>query len=324
MNSLNWQPTASIDNLRRRAQLLADIRRFFAERNVMEVETPALSQATVTDEHLHCFSTEFIGPGAANGKILYLQTSPEYAMKRLLAAGSGAIYQLAKAYRNEEAGRFHNPEFTMLEWYRPGFDHFALMQELDELVQQLLHCGPATQITYQQAFIQHLGLDPLIADLSMLRNAAIQLGHGELAANENDCDTLLQLLFCDGVEPHIGAEAPCFVYDFPASQASLAKLNPEDPRVAQRFELYFKQLELANGFHELDDPTEQKARFERDNQKRIAAGRPPRPIDPYLLAALEAGLPPCAGVAVGVDRLMMLAMDAEQIKDVLSFSVDNA
>lgn len=290
----------------------------------MEVETPALSQATVTDEHLHCFSTEFVGPGAARGKTLYLQTSPEYAMKRLLAAGSGPIYQLAKAYRNEEAGRFHNPEFTMLEWYRPGFDHFALMDELDELVQRLLGCPKATRITYQQVFMQHLQLDPLSADIMQLREAAARLGHGQLAANENDADTLLQLLFCDGIEPNIGHEAPCFVYDFPASQAALAKLSPQDPRVAQRFELYFKQLELANGFHELDDPTEQRARFERDNQKRLAAGRPARPIDPYLLAALEAGLPPCAGVAVGVDRLIMLALGASHIKDVLSFSVDNA
>ncbi|MBT1064022.1 elongation factor P--(R)-beta-lysine ligase [Bowmanella sp. Y26] len=323
-HSVHWQPTADIEVLQKRASMMRTIRDFFAKRDVWEVETPNLSSATVTDEHLQGFSTVFVGPGAAAGRTLYLQTSPEYAMKRLLAAGSGAIYQICKAYRNEEAGRRHNPEFTMLEWYRPGFDHFALMQELDELIQSLCHTQPADRISYQQACLEHLQLDPLSSNLEELREAANKLGHGDLAANESDRDVLLQLLFCDGVEPHIGQVRPCFVYDFPASQASLAKLNPDDRRVAQRFELYFRNLELANGFHELDNAEEQLARFEQDNLKRRQQGKAEKPIDPYLLGALEAGLPPCAGVAVGLDRVFMLALNKSQIRDVLSFDIGNA
>ncbi|MBN7826101.1 elongation factor P--(R)-beta-lysine ligase [Bowmanella dokdonensis] len=323
-SSATWRPTISIGNLRARARVLAQVRTFFAERDVLEVETPVLSNGTVTDEHLHSFSTEFVGPGAAGGKTLYLQTSPEYAMKRLLAAGSGPIYQICKAFRNEEAGRCHNPEFTMLEWYRPDFDHFDLMDELDALMQLVCHTEKADRISYQQVFIDCLGLDPLTATLEALRTVAANLGHGELAEREADRDTLLQLLFCDGVERQIGRHVPCFVYDFPASQAALARLNPDDSRVARRFELYFRGLELANGFHELTDPLEQKQRFDQDNQKREVQGRPVRPIDPNLLAALEAGLPDCAGVAVGVDRLLMLAMDTQRISDVISFDVGNA
>ncbi|GGO66354.1 elongation factor P--(R)-beta-lysine ligase [Bowmanella pacifica] len=323
-HSAFWQPTASIEVLQKRALLMRKVRDFFAKRQVWEVETPNLSSATVTDEHLQGFSTEFVGPGAALGRTMYLQTSPEYAMKRLLAAGSGAIFQICKAYRNEEAGRWHNPEFTMLEWYRPGFDHVALMQELDELVQYICGTEPAQRMSYQQACIQHLQLDPLSCSLDTLREAATQLGHGDLAAKEEDRDTLLQLLFCDGVEPHIGQIRPCFIFDFPASQAALAKLNPDDNRVAQRFELYFRQLELANGFHELDDADEQLARFEHDNLKRRQQGKAEKPIDPYLLGALQAGLPACAGVAVGLDRLFMLALDKPKIRDVLSFDIGNA
>ncbi|GAA0374601.1 elongation factor P--(R)-beta-lysine ligase [Bowmanella denitrificans] len=323
-SSVSWRPTASIDILQKRAELMAAVRLFFARRGVWEVETPCLSSATVTDEHLQGFSTEFVGPGAAQGRTLYLQTSPEYAMKRLLAAGSGAIFQICKAYRNEESGRWHNPEFTMLEWYRPGFDHFDLMQELDELVQLICSTEPAERVSYQQVFMQHVKLDPLSCHLAELRQAAAQLGHGELADNETDRDVLLQLLFCDAVEPQIGQQRPCFVYDFPASQAALAKLNPDDPRAAQRFELYFRNLELANGFHELDDAGEQKARFEQDNLKRRSQGKQEKPIDPMLLQALEAGIPSCAGVAVGLDRLFMLALAQSSISDVLSFDVGNA
>ncbi|WP_102794422.1 elongation factor P--(R)-beta-lysine ligase [Bowmanella denitrificans] len=323
-SSVSWRPTASIATLQKRAELTVAVRSFFARRGVWEVETPCLSSATVTDEHLQGFSTEFVGPGAAQGRTLYLQTSPEYAMKRLLAAGSGAIFQICKAYRNEESGRWHNPEFTMLEWYRPGFDHFDLMQELDELVQLICSTEPAERISYQQVFMQHVKLDPLSCSLAELKQAAAQLGHGELAAAETDRDVLLQLLFCDAVEPQIGQQRPCFVYDFPASQAALAKLNPDDPRAAQRFELYFRNLELANGFHELDDAGEQKARFEQDNLKRRSQGKQEKPIDPMLLQALEAGIPACAGVAVGLDRLFMLALAQSSISDVLSFDVGNA
>ncbi|OAJ93728.1 elongation factor P--(R)-beta-lysine ligase [Vibrio bivalvicida] len=314
-----WQPTASIEQLRQRANVLAQIRRFFAERNVLEVDTPAMSHATVTDIHLHTFQTEFIGPGYADGSKLYLMTSPEFHMKRLLAAGSGCIYQINKAFRNEENGRFHNPEFTMLEWYRVGFDHHKLMDEMEALLQVVLECAQAERMTYQQAFIDVLGVCPLEDTMAELKLAAEKLGLSDIAQPEKDRDTLLQLLFSIGVEGKIGQSVPAFVYDFPASQAALAKINKQDSRVADRFEVYFKGIELANGFHELDDPQEQLKRFEQDNAKRLEMGLTPQPIDHHLIAALKSGLPECAGVALGVDRLIMLAIGCDHIDQVTAF-----
>ncbi|EGQ7892219.1 elongation factor P--(R)-beta-lysine ligase [Vibrio parahaemolyticus] len=315
----NWQPTASIEQLRQRATLIAAIRQFFAERQVMEVDTPAMSHATVTDIHLHTFQTEFVGPGYADGSKLFFMTSPEFHMKRLLAAGSGCIYQINKAFRNEENGRYHNPEFTMLEWYRVGFDHHKLMDEMDDLLQLVLKCGAAQRMTYQQAFIDVLGVCPLEGSMTELKEAASKLGLSDIAEPEEDRDTLLQLLFSVGVENKIGQDVPAFVYDFPASQAALAKINPQDHRVADRFEVYFKGIELANGFHELDNPKEQLARFEQDNAKRIEMGLKPQPIDYHLISALEAGLPDCAGVALGIDRLIMLALGCDHIDQVTAF-----
>ncbi|AVF96362.1 elongation factor P lysine(34) lysyltransferase [Vibrio diabolicus] len=315
----NWQPTASIDQLRQRATLIASIRQFFADRQVMEVDTPAMSHATVTDIHLHTFQTKFVGPGYADGSKLFFMTSPEFHMKRLLAAGSGCIYQINKAFRNEENGRYHNPEFTMLEWYRVGFDHHKLMDEMDDLLQLVLKCGAAQRMTYQQAFIDVLGVCPLEGSMTELKTAASKLGLSDIAEPEEDRDTLLQLLFSVGVEHKIGQDVPAFVYDFPASQAALAKINPQDHRVADRFEVYFKGIELANGFHELDNPKEQLARFEQDNAKRLDMGLKPQPIDYHLISALEAGLPDCAGVALGIDRLIMLALGCDHIDQVTAF-----
>ncbi|HAS6997348.1 TPA: elongation factor P--(R)-beta-lysine ligase [Vibrio parahaemolyticus] len=315
----NWQPTASIEQLRQRATLIASIRQFFADRQVMEVDTPAMSHATVTDIHLHTFQTEFVGPGYADGSKLFFMTSPEFHMKRLLAAGSGCIYQINKAFRNEENGRYHNPEFTMLEWYRVGFDHHKLMDEMDDLLQLVLKCGAAQRMTYQQAFIDELGVCPLEGSMAELKTAADKLGLSDIAEPEEDRDTLLQLLFSVGVEHKIGQDVPAFVYDFPASQAALAKINPQDHRVADRFEVYFKGIELANGFHELDNPKEQLARFEQDNAKRLDMGLKPQPIDYHLISALEAGLPDCAGVALGIDRLIMLALGCDHIDQVTAF-----
>ncbi|HAS61343.1 MAG TPA: elongation factor P lysine(34) lysyltransferase [Vibrio sp.] len=316
---MSWQPTASIVLLKKRAELLSQIRDFFSQRNVLEVDTPAMSHATVTDIHLHTFQTDFIGPGYANGSKLFLMTSPEFHMKRLLAAGSGCIYQINKAFRNEENGRYHNPEFTMLEWYRVGFDHHNLMDEMDTLLQLTLNVGQAERMTYQQAFITILGVCPLEGGMDELKQAAGKLGLSDIADSEQDRDTLLQLLFSVGVEPKIGQQVPAFVYDFPASQAALAKINPTDTRVADRFEVYFKGIELANGFHELDNPAEQLARFEQDNAKRVAMGLPTQPIDYHLIEALKSGLPECAGVALGVDRLIMLALDCDHIDQVTAF-----
>lgn len=322
--SINWQPSASIENLKARASLLKTIRDFFYARNVMEVETPSLSQASVTDIHLASFSTQFVGPGFAKGLPLYLQTSPEFAMKRLLAAGSGAIFQLAKAFRNEEAGRHHNPEFTMLEWYRPGFNAAQLMDEIDDLMTAVVGSEKAERISYQQAFITHLACDPLTASIEELTQLAKLQGFDHIAEQENDKDTLLQLLFCMCIEPKIGQQTPCFVYHFPASQAALAKLNTDDNRVAERFELYFKGMELANGFDELTEADEQRQRFIDDNNKRKAQSLAEVTVDERFLAALSHGLPQCSGVALGVDRLLMLALNAKRISDVIAFDVERA
>ncbi|CNE76863.1 elongation factor P--(R)-beta-lysine ligase [Yersinia nurmii] len=320
----SWQPSAPIANLLKRAAIMAEIRRFFADRGVLEVETPAMSQATVTDIHLSPFETRFVGPGAADGMTLYMMTSPEYHMKRLLAAGSGSIYQLGRSFRNEEAGRHHNPEFTMLEWYRPHYDMYRLMNEVDDLLQQILDCSSAETLSYQQAFLRHLDVDPLSADKTQLREAAAKLDLSNIADTEDDRDTLLQLLFTVGVEPHIGREKPAFVYHFPASQASLAEISTEDHRVAERFEVYFKGMELANGFRELTDANEQLKRFEQDNRRRAVLGLPQNPIDVNLIAALQHGMPDCSGVALGVDRLVMLALGAERLSEVMAFPVDRA
>ncbi|EMJ9776413.1 MULTISPECIES: elongation factor P--(R)-beta-lysine ligase [Morganella] len=319
-----WQPTAPIANLLKRAKIVNEIRHFFADRGVLEVETPTMSQATVTDVHLRAFETQFTGPGAAQGITLYLMTSPEYHMKRLLAAGSGPIYQMGRSYRNEEAGRYHNPEFTMLEWYRPHYDMYRLINEVDDLLQQTLECESAESLSYQQAFLRYLDIDPLTAEKDKLRDVAAKLDVSNIADTEEDRDTILQLLFMVGVEPHIGLEKPTFIYHFPASQASLAEISSEDHRVAERFEVYYKGVELANGFRELTDAAEQRQRFERDNRKRASMGLPEQPIDENLLAALEHGFPECAGVALGIDRLIMLALGAERISDVIAFPVDRA
>ncbi|MEA9389814.1 elongation factor P--(R)-beta-lysine ligase [Acerihabitans sp. TG2] len=320
----SWLPSAPIANLLKRAAVITQIRRFFSDRGLLEVETPAMSQATVTDIHLFPFQTHFIGPGAAQGLSLYLMTSPEYHMKRLLAAGSGPIFQIGRSFRNEESGRHHNPEFTMLEWYRPHYDMYRLMNEVDDFLQQILDCGSAETVSYQQVFIRHIGIDPLSADKAQLCDAAVKLNLGDIANSMDDRDTLLQLLFAMGVEPNIGRDKPTFVYHFPATQAALAEISTEDHRVADRFEAYFKGIELANGFRELSDATEQRQRFNQDNRKRATLNLPQQPIDENLLSALEHGIPACSGVALGVDRLVMLALKADSLAEVIAFPVDRA
>lgn len=262
----NWQPSASIENLLARAKIIAEIRRFFTDRGLLEVETPVLSEFGVTDVHLSTFNTTFISPTAEKSKALWLSTSPEYHMKRLLAAGSGPIFQLCHVFRNEEAGQRHNPEFTMLEWYRPHFDMYRLINEVDDLLQQILDCKPTESLSYQFVFQEYVGLDPLSAEKAELVAKAKQY-HLQQAEQE-DRDTLLQFLFSTVVEPNIGKENPVAVYHFPATQAALAQISSEDHRVAERFEFYYKGLELANGFHELTDVNEQLHRFEQDNVQR--------------------------------------------------------
>lgn len=319
-----WQPDASISNLLKRAKLIRAIRAFFAERAVLEVETPAMSRAATTDIHLSSFQTHYIGPGVAAGMSLYLVTSPEFHMKRLLAAGSGPIYQIGRCFRNEEAGRYHNPEFTLLEWYRPRFDMYQLMNEVDDLLQAVLDTEAAEFVSYEQLFIRHLGLNPLDANREELHLQAVKLNLTDKTAKPDDRDTLLQLLFSMVIEPIIGKEKPVFVYHFPASQAALAEISTEDRRVADRFEVYYKGIELANGFRELTNEEEQRQRFELDNKKRIERGLPEQPIDNAFLASLAAGLPECSGVALGVDRLIMIALGENSIDKVLSFTTDKA
>jgi lysyl-tRNA synthetase class 2 len=324
MSETLWQPSASIEVLKHKAKIISEIRRFFAQRQVLEVDTPSLSQACVSDVHLHSFSTTLTGPAAPHSLPLYLQTSPEFHMKRLLAAGSGCIYQIAKAFRNEEAGRIHNPEFTMLEWYRLGFDHFDLMDEIDVLLEQVLAWQPAERLSYVEAFERHLGINPLNATQAEFIESAKAFNVADLVAQETNRDTILQLLFSYAVEPKIGQQRPCFVYHFPASQAALAKISAQDPQVAERFELYYQGVELANGFHELTDASEQAQRFAKDQRVRAAQGLAPAQIDQRFLAALSAGLPACAGVALGIDRLLMLALDEQHLAAVQSFSIERA
>ncbi|TAP31331.1 elongation factor P--(R)-beta-lysine ligase [Alteromonas sp. KUL17] len=320
----SWQPTTTYEARVARAELLRTIREFFYARNVLEVDTPLLSNGTVTDEHLDAFDTQFNFASSGKPTTLYLQTSPEYAMKRLLCADSGSIYQVCKAFRHEGEGRWHNPEFTMLEWYRLGFDHFALMDEVDALLQETLNTASAEKVTYQQAFQTYLKIDPLSADNDVLLKAMEEQNIDIHAPQSLSYDSKLQLLFSFVIEPKIGNEKPCFIYDFPASQAALAKLSPVDERVAERFEVYYKGAELANGFHELSAAKEQRERFETDNEKRKETGLPAKPIDENFLSALDAGLPSCSGVALGIDRLLMLKTDAKHIQEVINFTVNRA
>ncbi|MFT6984493.1 MAG: lysyl-tRNA synthetase class 2 [Psychromonas sp.] len=328
-DKMNWLPSASIQQLQKRAKIIQTIRLFFIQRGLLEVETPSLSQACVTDIHLSCFKTFFIGPeisplkASCSGVPLYLQTSPEFHMKRLLAAGSGSIFQISKVFRNEESGRFHNPEFTLLEWYQVGFDHFLLMDEMDQLLQLILNSEPARRCTYQNAFLELLDVDPLQASLFDLKQAGASLQLGDVLNAEEDRDTVLQLLFCVAIEPVIALHKPCFVYNFPASQAALATISGDDPRVAERFEVYYKGIELANGFNELSDAAEQLNRFQEDNRLRKLKGIEEMPIDHNFISCLP-HLPKCAGVALGVDRLLMLAMGQTHINDVLSFTIKGA
>ncbi len=320
----DWRPSAPLDNLKKRARILQQIRAFFAERGVLEVETPSLSAAALTDPAIDSLATRYIGPGHASGLNLYLHTSPEFPMKRLLAAGSGPIYQITRVFRQGEAGRRHNPEFTLLEWYRPGFDHHQLMDEVAALVAPVLGLeATAQRLSYRDAFLQFASLDPFAASIAELRQAVQRLGIGEFDAGE-ERDIWLDLILSHRVEPNLGQQGLCFLTDYPASQAALARLNPDNPAVAERFELYYRGVELANGFHELGDSAEQRKRFESEQAERAAQGQEHYPMDEKLLAALEVGLPDCAGVALGVDRLVMLAVGAESLEEVIAFTVDRS
>lgn len=320
-----WQPTASLSMLKTRAKILEKIRTFFATRNVLEVETPLLSHGTVTDPFIHSIPVQYSPAGSKHTETLYLQTSPEYAMKRLLAAGSGSIYQICKAFRNGESGRKHNPEFTMLEWYRIDFEHHALMTEMDEFLQFVIESKPATRTSYANIFDQYLNINPHTISVHNLKNCAVKNNLSiPLGIDENDRNTWLDLLMSHFIEPHLGQSEPIFIYDYPATQAALARIRNDEIPVAERFEVYIKGVELANGFHELANAAEQRKRFEENIIERNKLGYNEALIDENLLAALNHGLPNCAGVAIGIDRLIMIATGANSIKNIISFPIERA
>jgi len=326
----DWRPAATLEVLKHRARMLERIRAFFRERDVLEVETPVLSVAATPDPNLLSFVTRYSGPLFPQGQNFYLQTSPEFPMKRLLAAGAGSIYQVCKVFRDGEAGRLHNPEFTMLEWYRIGFGTRELMEELGMLVERLLPdtmaLAPVELLSYQEAFERHVGLDPHAATAQDFAMTAEQHGIRPPADLQSHHDAAIwrDLLLTHLIEPRLGQGRLTFIHDFPASQAALARVRPGSPPVAERFELYLNGIELANGFHELSDPEEQRTRFERQLHSRDSLGITKTPIDEAFLQALTAGLPDCSGVALGLDRLLMLATGRDQLVDVLSFPWDRA
>jgi elongation factor P--(R)-beta-lysine ligase len=307
----DWRPSADAAALHSRARLFAMIRAFFAQRGMLEVETPILSQAGNTDPNIESFRTRFDGHVGAGSRERWLRTSPEFALKRLLAAGIGDCYELGRVFRNGESGRRHNPEFTMLEWYRVGWDHRRLMRETADLVLAALALvdrkASVRETTYRDLFMHALGVDPLRAADDALRTPLDGIAIDPTGLCRDDWLDLLLV-----------------VHDYPASQCALAKIRDEDPPVAERFELYLGPVELANGYHELTDAAEQRARFERDHALRAQRADLLPPLDERLLAAIEHGLPDCAGVALGVDRLLVAMLEAGDIASVLAFPFDRA
>ncbi len=318
----DWRPTASWANLRRRAELLAKLRAFFAERDFLEVETPILSADTVVDRHLDPFAVPIDADGAAGQG--WLQTSPEFGMKRLMAAGGEAIYQVTRAFRREESGALHNPEFTIVEWYRRGESLRSGMELLSQLCVALLATAPARQVEYRAAFVEHVGIDPLEATGAELIAAARRHGIAAPASlADEDRDAWLDLLLVSLVEPRLGIDVPTILFGYPPSQAALAVVSGT-PAVAERFELYVGGIELANGYHELLDPAILSQRNARNNLARMVDGKSPLPERSRLLAAMEHGLPDCTGVALGFDRVVMLATGATHVSDVVAFPFDRA
>ncbi len=315
-----WQPAASFEMLITRARLLEQLREFMAVHGVLEVETPMLVNATVSDPHIESFETAFQYPGRRNKRKLFLHTSPEYAMKKLLASGSGPIYQICRVFRDNEIGKYHNPEFTMLEWYRPGYDHHQLMGELDKLLLEL-NFKPAQKKTYAEVFKERTDINPHTAELTELQKKAADNG---FTAQVDERSILLDFIFSHCISDNLGHECPVMIYDFPVSQSALSRIKDTDPPVAERFELFINGLEIANGFHELCDASEQKNRFVQDNLKRKKSGKPEILIDEKFIEALKHGLPPCAGVAVGTDRLLMAMNHCTDIHEVIAFPVDQA
>lgn len=307
------------DKIRLRSKMLEKIRAFFSARAVMEVETPLLCSFSVSDVHLESFKTSPLSDETPETR--FLQTSPEYAMKRLLAENSGPIFQICKSFRRDEAGKKHNPEFSMLEWYRPGFDHHQLMDEMDAFLSETIETLPALRLSYQKIFQEYLSFDPFSEDaISLQKKLSAKDFLSPSLIPELSREDALDLLFTHFIEPFLGQDqAPVFVYDFPPEQAALAKIRKDEPPVGERFEVYMRGMELANGFHELCHAEEQLERFLRDQKTRAEQNKFVPEIDHRFITALKKGLPDCAGVALGLDRLLMLKIKSTDIRDVLCF-----
>ncbi len=311
----NWQPTASIQVLKKRSQILRKIREFFYAQNIIEVETPLLALYGVTDPYNDNFECYYYG------KKYYLQTSPEYHLKRLLAAGTPDLFQLSKAFRNESSGKHHNCEFTILEWYRLGFDYQQLIVDVLNLVSKIMPNIKIAKFTYAELFKKYCNINPFESTTEQLKYYAITTKIVERDL-QMDKDAWLSLIMSHCIEPKLRSEKKCVViYDFPKSQASLAVIDGD---IAKRFEVYINGIELANGFEELLDYKEQELRFKSDNVQRLKESKSAMAIDKYFIDSLKAGLPQCSGVALGVDRLIMAALDISDIKQVLSFSIENS
>ena len=314
----DWRPSADIDALRRRASLLEDTRAFFRSRGVLEVETPVLAGATSPETHLSSFEVHAPEDERIAG---WLQTSPEFAMKRLLCAESGPIFQITKAFRAGEAGRLHNPEFSILEWYRPGFGYEELIAEVEDLLRSLLKRHEPRRLTYREAFRRFAGLDPNHSSLPELRRRCRDRGWAESGgANRDAC---LDFLLDDAVQGSLSPGVTT-LFDFPASQCSFARLKPTDRSIAERFEVFVDGIEVGNGYRELTDPEEQLGRFERDRERRRQRGLSDTPIDYRLIAALSEGMPECSGVALGLDRLAMIDCGRARLEEVISFPFRSA
>ena len=324
----DWQPTASLEILQTRARLLFKLRAFFADKNILEVQTPILSQAGNTEPSIETFVTQQHENSNHTIQPSFLNTSPEFAMKRLVAAGCGSIYQITPAFRQDEQGKRHNPEFTLLEWYRLDFDHHALMGEVNSLVrfvaEDFLKLERSQFFSYQDALIEFADVDPFKASNAELKAATKKAGIDVVGMDDAPRDSWLDLLMSQVVEKNLPENCPVFIYDYPASQAALAKIRKGPPDVAERFELYINGMELANGFHELNDAKEQAERFHQDQLKRKENNQQGIPADHHLIDALDHGLPECAGVAIGLDRLLMVLTGAEHINEVLTFPFDRA
>lgn len=320
----DWQPSASLAALKQRAGLYAMIRRFFSERAVIEVETPVLSRAGNPDPNIQSLTLTMHVPQMPAGR-RWLRTSPEFALKRLLAAGMGDCFEMGRVFRDAEAGRRHNPEFTLLEWYRVGWDHRRLMEETADLVQAAMALSgrrtSVREISYRELFRSTLGIDPFSDSDHALR---APLAVYAIDPQGLDRDDWLDLLMTHLIQPALPANRALLVYDYPPSQCALARIRPDSPPVAERFELYLGPLEIANGYHELINPAEQRERFAANAATRQRKGERPIPVDQAFIAALDAGMPACAGVALGVDRLLMAMLGSEQIQDVMAFTTERA